>query len=356
MFDAEQRLVVSNRRFAEMYGLAPVQTVPGITVRQIIEAQFASGLYEATDDVDQMVAQFGRQPAETHRLADGRVINVTYRRTANGGYVVTHKEAGAREKLNAQLEQQHRLLKEHEKTLQARNSQLDAAINNMPQGLAMFDAEQRLIVCNKLYAEMYGLTPEQVKPGTTVREIFDYRMANGFYHVKDTEQFVDSWASSFGKRSSRIQELADGRIISVSRSQTADGGRVVTHEDITERQKLNAQLEQQHRLLKAHEEKLQRAERAARCRSQQHGAGPRHVRRRAPRRRRQQSLRRALRPDAGAGEARHALARRSSSSASPRASCCGKSVDEVLQSMLSRSSGNARLPVHDAPRPTAATS
>ena len=256
MFDAEQRLVVSNRRFAEMYGLAPVQTVPGITVRQIIEAQFASGLYEAAADVDQMVAQFGRQPVETHRLADGRVINVTYQRTANGGYVVTHKEAGARERLNAQLEQQHRLLKEHEKTLQARNNQLDATINNMLQGLAMFDAEQRLIVCNKLYAEMYGLTPEQVKPGTTVREIFDYRMANGFYHVKDTEQFVDSWASSFGKRSSRIQELADGRIISVSRSQTADGGRVVTHEDITERQKLNAQLEHQHQLLKAQEERL----------------------------------------------------------------------------------------------------
>ncbi len=256
MFDAEQRLVVSNRRFAEMYGLAPVQTVPGITVRQIIEAQFASGLYEAAADVDQMVAQFGRQPVETHRLADGRVINVTYQRTANGGYVVTHKEAGARERLNAQLEQQHRLLKEHEKTLQARNNQLDATINNMPQGLAMFDAEQRLIVCNKLYAEMYGLTPEQVKPGTTVREIFDYRMANGFYHVKDTEQFVDSWASSFGKRSSRIQELADGRIVSVSRSQTADGGRVVTHEDITERQKLNAQLGHQHQLLKAQEERL----------------------------------------------------------------------------------------------------
>ena len=65
----------------------------------------------------------------------------------------------------------------------------------MFQGLAMFDAEQRLIVCNKRYAEMYGLTPEQVQPGTTVREILEYRIANGCYHVRDAEEFVTSWTS-----------------------------------------------------------------------------------------------------------------------------------------------------------------
>ena len=49
----------------------------------------------------------------------------------------------------------------------------------MTQGLAMFDSEQRLVVCNQRYTEMYGLTPEQVKPGTTVRQILQYRLANG---------------------------------------------------------------------------------------------------------------------------------------------------------------------------------
>ncbi len=259
MFDANQRLVVCNKVYGEMYGLTMEQLVPGTTVRQTLEYRFANGCYDVSDPgyVDTLVDNFGKRPTAIHRLADGRVIHVTYRRTASGGHVVTHEDITAREKLNAQLEQQNQLLKNHEEQLQARNVQLDAAINNMVQGLAMFDADQRLIVCNRLYAEMYGLTPEQVQPGTTVRQIFDYRMANGFYHVKDTEQFVDSWAGDFGRRSSRIQELADGRIVSVSRAQTADGGRVVTHEDITARERLNAQLEQQHRLVKAHEEKLQ---------------------------------------------------------------------------------------------------
>jgi diguanylate cyclase (GGDEF)-like protein len=197
------------------------------------------------------------------RRKDGSLVDVSFSSAAlrdrDGsvrGIVCALDDLTEWEQLAARLEVQNDLLKQREEALKTQNEQLDAAINNMSQGLAMFDGEQRLIVCNQLYANMYGLTAEQVRPGTTVRQIFDSRMANGFYHVKDTEQFVDSWASSFGKQSSRIQELADGRIISVCRGQTADGGRVVTHEDITERQKLNAQLEQQHLLLKAHEEKL----------------------------------------------------------------------------------------------------
>jgi diguanylate cyclase (GGDEF)-like protein len=140
-----------------------------------------------------------------------------------------------REQLIARLGEQH--------------EQLDAALENIPQGLAMFDAEQRLIVCNQRYADMYGLTAQQVKPGTTTREILQYRISNGCYYIRDTEKFVDSWAGDFGEVSSRIQELADGRIISVMRRRLAKGHLLVTHEDVTERQKLHDRLEQQHKLL-----------------------------------------------------------------------------------------------------------
>ena len=66
---------------------------------------------------------------------------------------------------NAQLAQQHALLKQHEEQLQAQNLHLDAALNNMVQGLAMFDPGHRLVVANARYAEMYGLTPEEVDAG-----------------------------------------------------------------------------------------------------------------------------------------------------------------------------------------------
>ena len=55
---------------------------------------------------------------------------------------------------------------------------LDAALNSMSQGLAMFDADERVVIANDRFAEMYGQTPEQVKPGTTLRQILDLRVAS----------------------------------------------------------------------------------------------------------------------------------------------------------------------------------
>jgi PAS domain-containing protein len=243
--DADQRLVIANNVYAEMYCVPPELMERGTVVRQIIEHRLAKGIYSGPDGQRYLRERFepvNETTSKTYELSDGRIVLVSRQPMENGGSIAIHQDITEREVLNARLAQQHQ--------------QLDAAMDNMLQGLAMFDAEQRLIVCNKRYAKMYGLTPDQVKPGTTVRQIFEYRLANGFYHVRDTETFVDSWTSSFGEVSSRIQELADGRIISVSRCLMPNGGRLITHEDITERQKLNARLEQQHGMLEQHEQKL----------------------------------------------------------------------------------------------------
>jgi diguanylate cyclase (GGDEF)-like protein len=247
MFDADQRVIIANDRFAEMYGQRLEDVKPGTPLRRIIEHRIASGLYVGTtvDEVlSRMRARVARQKLShmTATMGDGRTIAVSIQPQPDGGWVTTHQDITEREKLVARLAKQH--------------EQLDAALDNMLQGLAMFDAEQRLIVCNKRYSEMYGLTAEQVKPGTTVREILEYRLANGQYQIKDAEAFVDSWTNRFGEVSSRVQELADGRIISVTRRQLPDGGRLITHDDITEQQRLNTRLAQQHQLLEAQEEKL----------------------------------------------------------------------------------------------------
>ena len=247
LFDPEQRVVFANRQFAELYGLRVEQVKPGTTLREILEARAATGLYaniDAEKFVREGVETFQEKTTSVVRLADGRAVSVVRMPMPGGGLVSTHEDITERDKLNAKIAQQH--------------EQLDAALENMLQGVAMFDADQRLIVRNTRYATMYGLTPEQVRPGTTVREIFGHRLANGFYNVTDKDGFVRGWTNSFGEVSSRIQELADGRIINVTRHGMANGGRLVTHEDITERQKLTAQLEAQHRLLREQEEQLRK--------------------------------------------------------------------------------------------------
>ena len=253
LFDSDFKLVVCNKLYAEIYGLTPDDTRPGTSVRDIVERRFDAGIYSAGDGqafIDAKVALFTTQPEDIQELSDGRVIKVRRRRMANGGYLVTHEDVTARELLNSRLQAQNELLARREAELNARNMQLDTALEYMLQGLAMFDGDLNLVLCNRLYTEMYGLTPDQVKPGTPMRDIFAYRIQSGTYQVNDAEAFVDSWTSSFGQHSTRVQQLADGRIISVSRGRTADGGRVSTHTDITASQNLTLRLQTHERQLR----------------------------------------------------------------------------------------------------------
>ena len=66
--------------------------------------------------------------------------------------------------------------------LERLNLQLDAAINNMPLGLSMFDAQERLLVCNRRFAEMYDLPSELTRPGTAHCALWDHREKQGAQH------------------------------------------------------------------------------------------------------------------------------------------------------------------------------
>ena len=65
--------------------------------------------------------------------------------------------------------------------LRRQNTHLLTALNNMSEGLCMFDASARLILCNERYIEMYGLSADIAKPGCSLRELLDERKrANTF--------------------------------------------------------------------------------------------------------------------------------------------------------------------------------
>jgi PAS domain-containing protein len=55
--------------------------------------------------------------------------------------------------------------------IQKQKLQLDMALTNMSQGLLMFDSSARLVVCNRRYIEMYGLSPEVAKPGAQLHNL-----------------------------------------------------------------------------------------------------------------------------------------------------------------------------------------
>ncbi len=126
--------------------------------------------------------------------------------------------------------------------LRTQTLRFDAALNNMPHGLAMFDAEQRLVVANKRYAEIYGLRPDEVRPGTPLREIMEVRVERGVYVETTSMDELRARLAETSKPWTRIQDLHDGRSIVVSRQPMPSGGWVTTHEDITERRRAESQV------------------------------------------------------------------------------------------------------------------
>ncbi|WP_426410558.1 EAL domain-containing protein [Bradyrhizobium ganzhouense] len=134
-----------------------------------------------------------------------------------------------------------------QRELQEQKLRLDTAINNMVEGVCMFDAEKRLVVCNERYARLYQLPPELLRTGTPHADIIRHRVVNGILkggtNEGAAEQFVSKLAAlPFDAVSSRIDEFADGRLICVMRQPMAGGGWVATHLDVTEQRRSEAKI------------------------------------------------------------------------------------------------------------------
>jgi diguanylate cyclase (GGDEF)-like protein len=116
------------------------------------------------------------------------------------------------------------------------NLQLDAAINNMPLGLSMFDAQERLLVCNKRFAEMYDLPGELTRPGAVHCAVWDYKTKKG---ARQSSADLAQHGPVIGSNQPAAMtiEFGDDRIISVSRQPLKGGGWVALHEDITLRRR-----------------------------------------------------------------------------------------------------------------------
>ncbi len=130
------------------------------------------------------------------------------------------------------------------------NRRLDVALNNMGRGLSMFDAEARLIVCNKLYREIYSLPEALTRPGTPLAAILrdHVKTETGRDDPQELER-QRKWIKNhvaelaLGKSFSHTQSLKNGRIVLVSNQPLAGGGWVDIQEDITERRQAEKKID-----------------------------------------------------------------------------------------------------------------
>ena len=245
LFNAEGDLVVFNRKYLECRALIAGLIVRGASYETLLAEEVRRGAFDhegltAKEFLSDMIEQHRNSgvPCEV-RLADGRWHQINETRTSDGGCVQTRSDI-------TQLKQREADLLRLTRELHTRNSMFDMLLDNMTQGLCLFDADQRVVFANHQYAEIYGLTPEHIKPGTSLKEILEARVATGLYGNLDGQKFVRDGVATFTKKVSQVLRLADGRSIAVLRVPMPDGSLVSTHEDITERESLNARFAAQH--------------------------------------------------------------------------------------------------------------
>ena len=119
----------------------------------------------------------------------------------------------------------------------ARGHLLVIALDNMTQGVVMFDAAERLVVCNDRFIEMYGLSRDVIRLGCTFLDVINNRKTTGSLDI-DVEKYRAEVLAAMarGETLSRVVETPDGRAISVvNRPIAGHAFWLGTHDDITER-------------------------------------------------------------------------------------------------------------------------
>ena len=235
LYDADDRLILYNRKYVDYSPLVSDIIVPGVPKEEILRNSVARGalVLNGMDPEDYIAWRLHRHrnPAEPLevQLADGRWLLITEKRTQDGGVVGTRSDI-------TEMKQREMEMLRISQQLHAKNLQFDTALSNMVQGLCMFDKVQRLIVVNRRYLEIYGFAADVVKPGITLRALMEYSVSLGNYTAEEAERALAERNDPARLRIRTVikQRLKDGRVIAVMSEPMPDGGTIATYQDITD--------------------------------------------------------------------------------------------------------------------------
>jgi diguanylate cyclase (GGDEF)-like protein len=173
-----------------------------------------------------LTPQHAKLPETTEmELSDGRWLRISRSKTRDGGFIVVCSDVT--------------LSKRQKATLHETNERLDTALENMSQGLCMFDPQNRLEVINRRFFEIFDLPDDQIQTGVTFRQILELSVACGNHDGKTADDLIEELAGYMqGRRSGpHYYDLGNGRVVASVYRQTSSGGWVATFEDVTERRR-----------------------------------------------------------------------------------------------------------------------
>ena len=224
--DASDCIALANAQAANLLGVPPELMRPGTPLshlRPIVDGSTHAGriLTRRKD---------GLPPAGDLQVGDGRWLRISQSATRDGGFIVVCSDISHS--------------KEQEASLRQINVRLDAALDNMSQGLCLLDKENRLEVCNRRFLEIFGLSREHIQAGITFSKILGLSKAFWNANGATATKMLGEQAEFLSRQETdtHYYELSDGRVIASVYSPTSNGGWVATFEDVTERRQAEAQI------------------------------------------------------------------------------------------------------------------
>jgi diguanylate cyclase (GGDEF)-like protein/PAS domain S-box-containing protein len=249
MFDAQRRLIICNDNYARLFKLPPELTRAGTRVEDILDHRLAIGMFPGEDPQahkrDRLDVIANGVPAKSPlELGDGRIFSVSHQPMAGGGWVATHEDITEQVHAQRELKRLYATLEEAKSAAeraaaraQAAHQQLIDASNLMAEGLVLFDAEDRHVLWNDRYAEMYGDARAAVVVGGRFEDALRAGLATGQYpqaNGRDEEWLAARLTAHRLPENSFELHLPEGRWVRVDERRTVDGGSIGVRVDITE--------------------------------------------------------------------------------------------------------------------------
>ena len=258
LFDANDRLVLSNSMHQRMYAKNNDLMVPGVRFEEILRGSVARGQHpDAVDREDEWIkARLQRHldpgdPIEQDR-GDGQWLLICERRTSEGGIVGTWTDISRLKAQEAALIASEQRMRVAESRARAAEARLRDAIESMNEGLTAYDAQGRMVLTNRRMREIYPMLADLLTPGARFEDFLREGVARGVFDTggAPTEIFVADHMNLPADHRKEIEiDLTDGRSLLVSRQRTSDGGTVHVRTDIT-------RLKQHEQALRESEERL----------------------------------------------------------------------------------------------------
>jgi PAS domain S-box-containing protein len=236
LYDHERRLRGYNNLAVTLTAMPELPDCIGMRLEELLGGQERNGNLGKGELARQkrleLIALDRSKPSRAQRVtADGRVLNVASDPTPDGGFVVSLTDVTPLARAEAEAKRRAEIL--------------GVMLGNIRHGIVLFDAEGRLVASNAKLRDMLGLEEGALLPGTHMHDMVDALQARGEYG-KGEDALRVAHAIKTRPRFAPIRSLRprpDGSILEVVSDPTPDGGWVVTYTDVTDDQKIRAELE-----------------------------------------------------------------------------------------------------------------